>query len=62
MEQFVSIRAQYTFLFFMVGGLSFSALFGWLGLNAPGGAIIGAMLGLASGYVVGRKIELEREK
>jgi len=63
-SEFISIsqRAGWAFMLMIGGGFVFSYLFPLLGLESVHGALIGAFVGLISGYFYGRSIDKREQK
>ncbi len=57
MNQFISSRAHFSFMGFMVGGIGLGQLFIFLNLNVGIGAIVGAVVGGILGYKYGLREE-----
>lgn len=59
---YLSPRAVWSFILAWIGGIGFGWFFDSLGLNPGAGAVIGAVLGIISGYFLGKRIEMKELK
>ena len=55
----ISQRAHWSFTGMILCGIAFITLFSFLGWESPKGAIIGAFVGMISGYFIGRRMDLK---